>query len=460
VGDSKKAEAMAVTPREVLVNGKETGETSLIIWQAGGNRLLFDLRVQPSMAPLETVRQELDKELPGQGVTVVQEGDKVFVRGTVGTVEAADRAVAIAESVGKAINLMRVKVPPVEDQILLKVRFADVDRTASMDLGVNVASLGAGNTIGAVSTQQFAPLTLSQAGGNSATVFNLSDLLNIFLFRPDLNLLATIKALQSRQLLEILAEPNLLTINGKPASFLAGGEFPVPVFQPGAGGLGSVTVMWKEFGVRINFLPTVTPRKTIRLRVSSEVSAIDASNAVTLSGFRIPAFSTRRMQTEVELQSGQSFAIAGLLDNRVIETMNKIPGLASIPLLGKLFQSRARNKTNSELLVVVTPEVVRPIPADQPVPTLAMPQPPLEGAPTEMPRTPPLAVTGQVPLPPPTIDSLPVEQVKQMQQSAQGAQAPANPVIQLLAVPQTPAPPVINPGTMTTPVPTPGTPNP
>jgi pilus assembly protein CpaC len=165
VGDAKKAEAMAVTPREVLVNGKAEGETSLIIWQAGGNRLLFDLKIQPSTQKLDTAREELSKELPGQDVTVVQEGDKVFVRGTVASVSAADRAVAIAESVGKPINLLRVKVPPVEDQILLKVRFANVDRAASTDLGVNLASLGGGNTVGSISTQQFRAPPRSSAGG-------------------------------------------------------------------------------------------------------------------------------------------------------------------------------------------------------------------------------------------------------------------------------------------------------
>ena len=455
VGDAKKAEAMAVTPREVLVNGKDVGETSLIIWQAGGNRLLFDLRIQPSTAKLDTARQELEKELPGQDVTVVQEGDKVFLRGTVASVAAADRAVAIVESVGKPINLLRVKVPPVEDQILLKVRFANVDHLASTDLGMNLVSLGAGNTVGSVTTQQFKPPSLNQAGG-SGSQWNLSDLLNIFLFRPDLNLLATIKALQSKQLLEILAEPNLLTINGKPASFLAGGEFPVPVIQPGAGGLGTVTIMWKEFGVRINFLPTVTPRKTIRLRVASEVSSLDAANGITISGFAVPAISTRRMQTEVELQDGQSFAIAGLLDNRVIESLNKVPGLSSIPLLGKLFTSRSRSKTSSELLVMVTPEVVRPIPVGQPLPTVAMPQAMLGGS-KEAPRTPPISVTGQVPLAP-GLDSVPFEDLKQPQQG-QGQQGSQPQSIQLMTVP-TYTPPVMNPGTMTTPVPSPSTPAP
>jgi pilus assembly protein CpaC len=451
VGDAKKAEAMAVTPREVLVNGKEVGETSLIIWQAGGNRLLFDLRIQPSLGPLETARQQLDKELPGQGVTVVQEGERVFVRGTVDNVTAADRAVAIAESVGKPINLLRVKIPRVEDQILLKVRFADVDRTAVTSLGFNLASLGAGNTVGSVSTQQFSAPSLSSAGGGQTT-FNLSDLLNIFLYRPDLNLLATIKLLQTKQLLQILAEPNLLAINGKAASFLAGGEFPVPVVQPSAGA-STVTIMWKEFGVRVNFVPTITARGTIRLRVSSEVSSLDFANSVTLSGFTVPAIATRRMQTEVELQDKQSFAIAGLLDNRVIETWSKMPGLSSIPLLGKLFQSRSRSKTNSELLVLVTPEVVRPIPEGQPRPDVKMPQPPLDGTAKEAPRTPPLSATGPVPVPP--AESMPVEELKAQGAQPQGQQSAGPQTIQLLAVPPTPAPPVMNPGTMTTPVPTP-----
>jgi pilus assembly protein CpaC len=299
VGDAKVAEAVAVTPREVLVNGKALGETSLIIWQAGGNRLLFDLRVRPSAAPLEAVRAELGKELPGQEVGLTQEGTNVFLRGTVESLSAAERAAAIAGTLGKVVNLLRVKVPGVEDQILLKVRFADVDRVATQNLGINLFSTGAGNTPGSLTTQQFSPPTMSLAG--TGVTVSLTDALNVFLFRRDLNLGATIAALQTRSLLQILAEPNLLTVNGKAASFLAGGEFPVPVVQSGVGGAGAVTIQWREFGIRINFLPVVTARGTIRLKVVPEVSSLDKANGLVITGFQVPAIATRRVQTEIEL---------------------------------------------------------------------------------------------------------------------------------------------------------------
>jgi pilus assembly protein CpaC len=455
VGDARVAEAVAVTPREVLVNGKQVGETSLIIWQAGGNRLLFDLRVRPNTATLEAVRAELAKELPGQDVTVAVQGEHVFLRGTTSTLGAAERAATIAGTLGKVVNLLRVKTPAAEDQILLKVRFADVDRTATRDLGINLFSTGAGNTPGSISTQQFSPPTGTLAGKGAN--FTLQDALNIFLFRPDLNLGATIRALESRSVLQILAEPNLLTLNGRPASFLAGGEFPVPVVQSGVGGAGALSIQWREFGVRINFLPTVTARGTIRLRVVPEVSSLDQAHGVVISGFQVPAISTRRVQTEVELQDGQSFVIGGLLDNRVIDSWNKIPGLGDIPLIGKLFRSRNVNKTNSELLVLVTPEVVRPIPAGQPRPDVHPVYPYLEDAPKEAPRTPPLSVTG-----PATAggkESVPVEELQAEQQPGQpqGQSAPATQApmqFQLVPVPAQPTPGAAPTGPAQTPTPT------
>ncbi len=462
VGNAAVAEAVAVTPREVLVNGKQVGETSLIIWQAGGNRLLFDLRVRPSTATLEVVRGELGKELPGQDVTVTVQGENVFLRGTASSLGAAERAAAIAGTLGKVVNLLRVKTPPVEDQILLKVKFADVDRTAVQSLGMNLFSTGAGNTPGSLSTQQFSPPTMTLGSGGQTTV-TLTDALNLFLFRPDLNLGTTIKALESRALLQILAEPNLLTINGRAASFLAGGEFPVPVVQSGVGGAGALTIQWREFGVRINFLPVVTARGTIRLKVVPEVSSLDQAHGVVISGFSVPAISTRRVQTEIELEDGQSFVIGGLLDNRVIESWNKIPGLGDVPLIGKLFRSRDVNKSNSELLVLVTPELVRPIPAGQPRPDVHALKPYLEGAPKEAPRTPPLSVTG-----PAAVkggqETVPFEELEAQQKAEQGTsggaaatQAPMQ--FQLVPVPAAPAAPAAQPAPAPAPAPA-GTPNP
>ncbi|HXJ41456.1 MAG TPA: hypothetical protein VNH18_19400, partial [Bryobacteraceae bacterium] len=207
-----------------------------------------------------------------------------------------------------------------------------------------------------------------------------------------------------------------LAINGKPASFLAGGEFPFPTLQGGGGGLGAVTIQFREFGVRINFTPVITPRGTIRLQVTPEVSSLDFANGLTFQGFTIPALSTRRVKTEIELEDGQSFVIGGLLDNRLTETLNRIPGLANIPLLGKLFQSRSITKNNSELLVLVTPELVRPIPRGQKAPDVKMAKPFLDGSSPKAPQTPGMDVTGPVPVKPPA-ETVPVEQLIQSEKA-------------------------------------------
>ena len=299
VANGTIAEAIATTPREVLVNGKAAGETSLIVWQQNGNRLIFDLIVQPSSARMDNVNRELRTEMGDQKVSVEMEDGVPFLRGTVNDLLTADRAVMIASTLGKPVNLLRVKVPPVEAQILIKVRFADVDRTYSQQLGLNFFSTGATGTKGSISTGQFSPPAISGSttgtnggtgsnGSAGQTTFNLTNALNIFFFRPDLNLGATIEALQARNWLQILAEPNVLTLNNRPASFLAGGEFPFPTLQGGGAGLGAVTIQFREFGVRINFTPSVTPRGTIRLQVTPEVSALDFANGLTFQGTTIP----------------------------------------------------------------------------------------------------------------------------------------------------------------------------
>jgi pilus assembly protein CpaC len=432
-------EAVAVNAREVLINGKAPGETSLIIWQEGGSRLLYDLTVRMSPLRLDAVRQQLARDFPNEEINVTFENETAFVRGTVKDVVAADRVMSIVASLGKAVNLLRVDVPPVEEQILLKVRFCNVDRGVSSDLGLSLAS-GAFNQTTVIGTGQYTGPSADTSGKVS-----LSDALNILLFRKDINLGVSIKALEGKRMLETLAEPNLLAINGKEASFVAGGEFPFPVVQPGATG-NAITISFREFGIRIHFLPHITPRGTIQLRVSPEVSSLDYSNAVTISGTTIPALSTRRVQTEVELDSGQSFVIAGLMDNRMTETISKIPGLANIPLLGKLFTSRAVTRNNSELLVIVTPELVRPIPAEQPLPSLNMPITFMtKNSDVEM-RQPGIDKTGPVPVKPPS-DSMPVEQL--VQQRKEGQAAPPATLQQIQIVP-IPAPlPSPNPGLTT-----------
>jgi pilus assembly protein CpaC len=416
VANGDLVEAVAVNPKEVLLNGKGPGETSLIVWQQNGNRLVYDLTVRMSPLKLEAVREQIAREFPDSDIDVTFDNDTAFVRGAVKDVIAAERVVAMVATLGKTVNLLRVDVPPVETQILLKVRFANVDRGVSTDLGVDLASTAL-NQSTSITTGQFPGLAVDQTG-----TFSLSDALNIFLFRKDLNLGAAIKALEGRNLLETLAEPNVLAINGKPASFVSGGEFPFPMVQGGAS-VGAVTIAFREYGIRINFLPVITPRGTIRLQVAPEVSGLDYAHAVTFEGYTIPALTTRKVQTEVELESGQSFVIAGLLDKEMTETLNRIPGLANIPLLGKLFQSRARSKDNSELLVIVTPEVVRPIQVGQPAPELNYPQPFLKANSSAPMQHPGIDKTGPVPAEP-HMESIRIEQLVQQPKQGQAAPAP------------------------------------
>jgi pilus assembly protein CpaC len=422
VGFGDVAEATAVTPREVLVNGKAPGSTSLIVWQQGGGKLFFDVSVRPNRfladARVDSVRREIGKELPGQSILVTADNDAFYLRGTAKDLTSAERAVSIASSAGKVVNLLYVNVPTPEAQILLKVRFASLDRNRINQFGFNLFSTGATNTIGSTATQQFpAPSLPTNPNPNNATApFVFSDLLNIFLFRPDLNLGATIKALEIKGVLQTLAEPNVLAENGKQASFLAGGEFPYPVFQGSAAGTGAVTIQFREFGVRLNFIPTITPRGTIRLQVAPEVSSLDFANGLTIQGFNVPALTTRKVKTDIELQEGQTFAIGGLLDKRVTESLQRMPFIGDLPILGKLFQSRSVNRQNTELVVIVTPELVRPIPAGAPRPEIKFPLPFLEPGNGNAVRTPGMAATGPVPVTPPE-KTMPVEKLLQSMQA-------------------------------------------
>lgn len=442
VANPDLVETVAINPHELLINGKIPGETSLIVWQDGGDRRAFDLKVEANPIKLETVRSQLAQELPGQNITVVFENDTVFVRGIAKDTTSASRAITIAGTMGKTVNLLKVDVPGVEPQILLKVRFANIDRSTTQQLGINLFSTGATNSIGSISTGQYTtPIVNGSSGsGTSAGKFSIADALNIFLFRNDLNLGATIRALETKGLLEILAEPNLLAIDGKLATFLAGGEFPFPSVQGGSSA-GAVSISFRKYGISIDFLPHVTPRGTIRLQVTPEVSSLDFANAVVIDGFNVPALATRRVQTEVELESGQSFAIAGMLDNTMSETMNKIPALGNIPLLGKLFQSKTLSKNNTELLVLVTPELVKAVPRDK-APQLEMPKDFISNLRTESPQTPGAAVSGPVPTKP-VVSNIPVEDLLEIQKQLKNVTtAPVMPQIQLVPFqlgPQAPA---------------------
>jgi pilus assembly protein CpaC len=373
VSDPTIASAVTISPTQVLLIGLAAGKTSLLLWNEQEQPTAYELHVELDVIGL---RETIAQVFPNENIQVSQSGASIVLTGATTTKEVADRALAIAQTQSKSVvSLLAVLQGAIGGQVLLQVRFAEVDRVAVQQLGINIFSTGAANSPGAVSTGQFSPPTSAQVTSaipgrleGFQSTFTLGDLLNIFIFRPDLNLGVTIRALQTRNVLQILAEPNLLALNGREASFLAGGEFPFPVIQTG-GASNAVTITFKEFGVRLKFTPTLLSDGTIRLKVAPEVSALDFTNALTVSGFLIPALSTRRAETEVELRDGQSFAIAGLIDNRLTENASKIPGLGDIPIIGKLFNSRSVNKSKTELLVMVTPKLVKPLAPGQ-VPTM------------------------------------------------------------------------------------------
>ena len=387
------ADVHATSPTELMVQGKAPGETSLIVWDTHGGRQFFNVTVRASASALndnlDSIRREIRTELPGQTIKISYENGIIFLRGSVKDLNNSERAVKIASTAGKVINLLDVDVPPSDPQILLKVRFVSVDRSKETQMGINIFSLGALNTVGGITTGQFSPPSIVAPTAGSVSTSNgvttvlpassataiLSNELNMFALNPGgLPFGLDMQALESKGVVEVLAEPNIVATNGKQASFLAGGQYPYPMVQGGSGGSGaSITIMFKEYGVRLDFVPTITPRGTIRLQVAPEVSSLDFTNAVEISGFEVPAIATRKVKTEVELADGQSFVIGGLLDNRDTESYQRIPFLGDIPILGKFFQSMSKNRTNTELMVIVTPEIVAPIPAGAPLPTLKIP---------------------------------------------------------------------------------------
>jgi len=360
-------DAVVVSPTEILLNGKTAGATSLVIWGQSGQMQTFDIYVDLDVLDLTG---DIRNTFPNEQVKVSVSKNIVTLSGHVSSAEVADKILELAQSMvpkkQDVVSLLEVPAPP-SGEVLLKVRFAEVDRSALRTLGVNIMSLPPAKNIGAISTGQFSPPSLQggqMTGGSGG--FQLGSLLNVFIFRPDINLASTIEALQTQNLLQILAEPNVLAQSGTPASFLSGGEFPFPVVQAsGAGSVPVVTIQFRQFGVRLDFTPTILPGDEIHLKVNPEVSSLDYSNALTLQGFTVPALATRRVESEMNLRDGQSFVIAGLMDNRVTKQLQKIPGLGDIPLLGKIFQSESLNKSKTELLVLVTPQIVHPLPPGQ-----------------------------------------------------------------------------------------------
>jgi pilus assembly protein CpaC len=367
IAEPKIADAVVVSARDVMVNAKGPGQTTLVVWETGTAPTRYNIRVLKDNSEADGMKIQLGNSLkaaiPDSNLDFTGNAEQIVLTGKVANGEQSKRAEAMASlHTKKVVNMLQVADPR---QILLQVKFADVDRTALSQFGFNLVSRN-GTTLGETGTQQFpGPLFPQLQTDASNTALNLSNLLNLFIFRPDINLGATIQALQQRNVAQILAEPNLIVVEGGEASFLAGGEFPFPTITatPTGGGISPVvTVQFKKFGVQLNFSPTITASGAIHLKVKPEVSALDFTNAVTLDGFLIPAISSRVAETEIVLNDGESFAIAGLIDNRVTQSLNKIMILGDIPILGQLFRSHSTNKSTDELLVVVTPHFVKPVP--------------------------------------------------------------------------------------------------
>lgn len=349
------ADAMVTAPTQLLIHGKQPGTISLFVWDRGGAIKTYEVNVRRDLSALLDQMKQL---FPGEPVSVVGSGKDVVISGTVSSKyvveKAADVAAGYVEKKENVVNLLKVQEGVASNQVMLRVRFAEVSRTAVQELGASFFASGyktdwSGRTAPpGVPSPNFDP--------DKGLVF--SDFLNLFVFNSKEGLGGVVRALQTKGLLQSLAEPNLVAIDGKEASFLAGGEFPIPVVQSGSGA-NSVTIMFKEFGVRLSFTPTVLGGDLVRLKVRPEVSSLDFANAVSVGGFRIPALSTRRTETEVELRDGQTFAIAGLLNNTLTNTMSKIPGIGDIPILGHLFQSKAHQKNLTELVVMITPVIIK-----------------------------------------------------------------------------------------------------
>jgi pilus assembly protein CpaC len=389
IADPSILDVLIVGPDQVLVNGKAPGSVSLVLWDESGESQSYDVRVD---LDTKSLSDQIHAAFPDQTVQVESRMDSVVLTGNVSSQPVADKILEIAKATWpKTVSMLEVPgIIPAE--ILLQVKFAEVDRSAVSQLGINILSLPGAKTVGSISTQQFGPASLgTPIGGTGATTttttgtgtttttggngFTLSNLLNIFLYRPDINLGATIQALEEQNLLQILAEPNVITESGKEASFLSGGQFPYPILQNSGTGVPVVTILFKEFGIRLDFTPTLTSDGLIHLKVLPEVSSLDYTNALTLSGFVIPSISVNRVQAEMDLRDGQSFAVAGLINDQVTNQLSKIPGLGDIPLLGKLFQSRNLNKSKTELLVLVTPHIVRSLAPGQLPPLPVFPRP-------------------------------------------------------------------------------------
>lgn len=365
IGNPTVLQSYTVGQNEVVLTPKQGGVSSLIVWDTSGGELFYT--VSADFDP-QNLRASLREAFPGSSITAETHDGKIYLTGTAANQAASDAAAKLAQLFASDIvNSIRVS-PAAIKQVELKLRIVEVDRTKLDQLGMNIFS-GGSNAI-ATSTQQYS----TGPTGIGTSTFAATDPLNLLFYNFSNAIGASVKALQQHNVLEVLAEPTLTTISGVPARFLSGGEFPVPVVQGGIGTTAAVTIIFRPYGVKVDFTPTVLDDGSIRLKVAPEVSTLDYSNAVTISGFTIPALSTRRAETEVQIRDGQTFLLSGLLDHRTTDQLSRIPGISSVPVLGEMFKSKNMNHSTTEMVLIVTATVVDPLVAAPPVePAMATP---------------------------------------------------------------------------------------
>lgn len=353
VNDQGIAAIVMINPREILVNAKSPGVTSLIVWNEEGERALFDIVVNIDTTRLASLIQ---KVVPGENIQVDATDERIVLSGEVERAASAAKAANIAQAyLPEVVNLLQVKNVK---QILLQVRFVEVERTAARNLGVDLLTQGEKFTAHSYAGKVLTPAVNSIYPGPPPQMSGLpadSDMYLELWIEDMMSLAPVIEALEERGLLRIIAEPNLLAVEGVEASFLAGGEVPIPVDTT-----EGVSIEWKEYGVRLNFTPVVNDKDVIRMKLAPEVSSLDFANGINLGGFNVPALLTRRTQTEVELKEGESLIIGGLISQETSRTSSKVPFLGDVPWLGKLFSSERFQKGETELLVIVTPSLMLP----------------------------------------------------------------------------------------------------
>ena len=367
IGNPAIADIVPLTDRSVYVLGKGMGTTSLTLYDNSGRVLtVMDIAVGPDA---EGFRDRVARLIPGSQIDAQISGDSLVLTGLANDAGTIDRAVQLARTFAgdKVVNMIGMGA---SQQVMLEVRFAEVSRTIGEELGVSGFGASSSGRFGAMQGRGASVVR----GDNGLPEPLLDPILGKFgLFSGlielgDVTVNAYLDTLESKGLARTLAEPTLVALSGETASFLAGGEFPIPVAQSGGAGSGNtatITIEFKPFGVGLAFTPTVLGDKTINLLVKQEVSSIDPSASVTVSGLSVPGLQTRRADTTIELRDGESFAIAGLLRDETTTSVQQLPLLGSLPVLGSLFRSSQYQKGQTELLIVVTPHLVQPIRPDQ-----------------------------------------------------------------------------------------------